>query len=45
MTQRDIPTACAFIDQLLSAFEILPVDDALLRAACALPGSDFEDNV
>lgn len=27
------------------AFETLPVDDALLRLARALPGNDFEDNV
>jgi predicted nucleic acid-binding protein len=42
---RDIPTAFAFIDQLLAAFDIVPVNDTLLRAARALPGNDFEDNV
>jgi hypothetical protein len=29
----------------LSAFEILPLDEATLKDADALPGSDFEDNI
>lgn len=29
----------------MTSFDIITVDDTLLRAALALPGSDFEDNV
>ena len=42
---KDISTAFACIDRVLAAFELLPVDEALLRVARALPGNDFEDNV
>lgn len=42
---KDINAAFASIDRVFASLEILPVDDAILRIARALPGNDVEDNV
>jgi predicted nucleic acid-binding protein len=41
----DNSRALSAIDVCLSAFEIAAVDRTILRAARAMPGKDFEDNV
>ena len=42
---KDLPTAFACVDRVLTSLDILPVDVALLRIARELIGNDFEDNV
>lgn len=41
----NVPMAFDGIDRTFAAFDIIPVNAQLLRAARALPGNDFEDNV
>jgi predicted nucleic acid-binding protein len=45
--RRTVGTDLAFlaIDRCLRSFEICPVDRAILQAARALSGSDFEDDI
>jgi predicted nucleic acid-binding protein len=43
--QSDISRAWEAVQLCLEAFEICPVDRAILEQALALKGSDFEDNV
>jgi predicted nucleic acid-binding protein len=40
-----LPRAVRDVRTCLDTLEVLPVDRAILEAATALPGSDFEDNI
>jgi predicted nucleic acid-binding protein len=39
------PLALQGVRDCLAAFDVVPVNQTILDAAAALPGSDFEDNV